>query len=421
MPLLRSLGLMDAIVAARFVRAGAPNISWAGHKSSAKAFAPDAPEGFQVDRAVFDELLLRHAASSGAHVLRGSTAIGTTRTDGAAWMLEANDATGRFEVSARFLLDCAGAAGFSPGSRSRTRMMPATFALYAYWGGHGMDSARIHVEAGSDRWYWAAPLADGLANVAVFVGPDALGSRNEPLHDIYVRLLKSSDLLRGCVNGARVSDVRACSAAADVRNDIVGDGYLRAGDAALRIDPLSAQGVHMAMTSALQAAIVAATILRERGKSALATGFYLRQIRCWTDDYLDISRSFYADHAVVEPTPFWQLRSGGVAPGSLGSNAVLDPDQHLTIPPDVRLVETGVLGADRIESALAFDHADLARPIAFINDVNAEQISSLLGSPATASDFAVRLLPVMSEEEAMNSVHELWRRGILRETPAAAR
>src|SRR5262245_15077873 len=76
----RALGCADLIAEAGFVEAHGARFSSHDGRSEqyadfSRAVETPRPQGWQVPRARFDELLLRHAEKSGAHVLQGTRAL----------------------------------------------------------------------------------------------------------------------------------------------------------------------------------------------------------------------------------------------------------------------------------------------------------------------------------------------------------
>ena len=68
-PLLHHLGVGDAVAEAGFATVRQVNIAWAGERSERRA--PPGMAGLNVDRSVFDTLLLHAAVEAGAHTRLG--------------------------------------------------------------------------------------------------------------------------------------------------------------------------------------------------------------------------------------------------------------------------------------------------------------------------------------------------------------
>ena len=79
----------------------------------------------------------------------------------------------------------------------------------------------------------------------------------------YSGLLRQFRTLKLEQFGRQCSDPQACDAASHHAEDPIGDHYIRLGDSCFSVDPLSSQGVHLALQSGLQGAVIVNTILRK--------------------------------------------------------------------------------------------------------------------------------------------------------------
>ena len=86
--------------------------------------------------------------------------------------------------------------------------------------------------------------------------------------------------------------------------------FLLVGDAGLFIDPLSSEGVHKAMASALTGAVVVNTLLRRPTMRTHALGFYTqRQFQTYASHYQQ-SLDYYRQEQRWPDSPFWRARVG---------------------------------------------------------------------------------------------------------------
>jgi hypothetical protein len=110
----------------------------------------------------------------------------------------------------------------------------------------------------------------------------------------------------------------------------VGNDWIRVGDAAMAVDPLSGNGIFQALSSALQAPAVINTLINHPERAGLAKQFHEARIEGLFYRFARIGRDFYAQESQWPTNPFWQGRSQW-------------PDQvplHLDVTPDQ--VTTGV-------------------------------------------------------------------------------
>ena len=268
--LLGLVGLREQIDAARFFRPRTAFVRWENAETEVKDFG--AAPGYQVDRGRFDQILLGAAADADVRVLQPVTARRPRRRPGGGWVIPMCRDGREFVLTARYCADACGRPSLLGGKRAR--LSPRTIALYAYWTGTDLGGCETRVEAGEAEWYWGAPLPDGTINAAVFLDPRRCAALSRAsIEDFYRSLMTRSVLLHVCLNGAIVGRVKACDATSSVADPLVGEDFLRLGDAAVTIDPLSSQGVQTAIVTALQAAAVINTTLRRPADTAHALEF----------------------------------------------------------------------------------------------------------------------------------------------------
>lgn len=216
--------------------------------------------GCAVRRTELDVWLLEHAMAAGARfesgvVVRGPLVTSAEGSQVRGIVLTARGATDRVTRMPAALVIAA------DGSRSslarslqlvadRVRTRRWAFGVYA-GGVEGVgDFGEMHVRRGA--YLGIAPLADGLANVCMVTGPRPDGRR--PL-EVIERLIASEPALAArfrratFVGRPRVLGPLAVNAtAAGV------DGLLLAGDAAGFVDPMTGDGLHLAIRGAMLAA-----------------------------------------------------------------------------------------------------------------------------------------------------------------------
>ncbi|MDQ6700668.1 MAG: FAD-dependent oxidoreductase [Acidobacteriota bacterium] len=166
LPLLDALGLRDRIESAPFLRPDRAIVRWSDATDHLKSMPGD--PGFQVDRGLFDQLLVEEAREAGVKVLQPATGLRPARLRDR-WIVPVRGENGYGpQVRARFVVDASGRRSVQPGVKKR-RSAP-TLALYGYWRHMSLNGSQTRVEASECEWYWGAPLPDGTFNAAVFLG-----------------------------------------------------------------------------------------------------------------------------------------------------------------------------------------------------------------------------------------------------------
>ena len=214
---------------------------------------------------------------------------------------------------------------------------------------------------------------------------------------------------------------------------------LRIGDAAATLDPLSSQGLVVALTSAIQGAIAVHTVLRRPESTGAAIAFCEQRQREVIERDQRHAGVYYARQAAETPTAFWRARATPVPPGPGPGNARnpgrrIGGEHWIRLDPAARLEPTPALTACFIEQRPALVHPALDRPIAFIGDTPVSELLQPLlatSSPALGVAYAppeLRLAELMSRwhrllpaGHAIAFLDNLIARGVLVARPAAAR
>ena len=89
---------------------------------------------------------------------------------------------------------------------------------------------------------------------------------------------------------------------------LVGDNWIRVGDAAMAVDPLSGNGLFQALSSSLQAPAVIRTLRRSPEQAPLAQAFHRRRITHLFQRFARIGRDFHASEQQWPEARFWQTR-----------------------------------------------------------------------------------------------------------------
>jgi len=214
----------------------------------------------------------------------------------------------------------------------------------------------------------------------------------------YCDLLRQFRTLNAERLGAQCSDAQACDASSQHSADPVGDRHIRLGDACFSVDPLSSQGVHLALQSGLQGAIVVNTMLRRSGNSDVAQRFFRTRVAGLIDRYTSRTTQEYARVAAVRADAFWQERAGktpvleseSAAPAQEPSPCA--PSDWVVVSPEVTIDAAPVLDAMFVEVRQVVRHPNIDDSgVAYVDGV----------------DLA-RLLPLLPGRVAYRDIPNLW-------------
>lgn len=273
--ILDLLGVRQKIEAAGFVRKPGAQIDWGGERWRLDfgELSGQHVYSFQVDRAVFDQLLLAHARTEGVQVFEGHEVTSIGWIDGrcrrADWSLCDGNASGAIRFD--YLVDASGRAGLVSTRYEKNRRYNSVFkniAIWGYWEGvdNGDEDFRGAIRVGSipEGWVWLIPLKDGRTSVGVVVHKDYLRERRrQGIPAVYQGCIQESPLASHVLAPGRlVSEIRVETDYSYGSSSFSGDGYFVCGDAACFLDPLLSTGVHLATFSALLAAAAIGSTIR---------------------------------------------------------------------------------------------------------------------------------------------------------------
>ncbi|OLL30152.1 FAD-dependent oxidoreductase [Burkholderia sp. SRS-W-2-2016] len=266
MAYLEEAGMLQAVVEAGFqYKNGAYFVYRDQHSSFDFRDKHSAGWGttYQVERAQFDDLLIRCAAAQGADVRFGHT-VRAVQT-GATPRLDVVDEAGHeYQVEARFVLDASGFGRVLPrllNLESPTRM-PTRAAIFSHVrDGLTLDAAdrnKICIATHPERrdvWFWMIPLAGGRSSVGCVAEASFLEVPDAEREATLRALIRQEPTLNRLIGDAPflMPVNRIGGYAANVER-LHGPGYALLGNAGEFLDPVFSSGVTIALRSAHLAA-----------------------------------------------------------------------------------------------------------------------------------------------------------------------
>ncbi|CAG9238136.1 Putative halogenase [Burkholderia gladioli] len=261
---------------------------------------------WQVDRATYDDILLRNASRQGVEVVEGATVkrilFEGARAVAAQWMRAGEGELHTVEFD--YVIDASGRHGLLSQQHFDMRQQHEVFrnvAVWSYWSGAQLlpnsPEGAINVVSAPDGWWWHIPLGKERYSVGMVTHRNAF-LRDRPGFDsldaYYHDRLRQSPAIHGVTAGAsQVASVKVEQDYSYVSQRFCGPGYLIVGDAACFLDPLLSTGVHLAQYSAM---IAAATIIsvskREIGEAEGWTFFEYIYRRAYTRMLVLVSRMY---------------------------------------------------------------------------------------------------------------------------------
>jgi flavin-dependent dehydrogenase len=264
----RALGVHEAIVEAGFVKkwgASFRTVDGANEQYADFQVAVEtpSPQTFQVPRATFDEILLRHSERSGVKVLEGHRALDAAFEADGVMLRFAGPEGIEQAVRAGFVVDASGRTGFLTKKLGRHEFDPMlrNIAVHAQYEGipraEGRRAGDIRMFTRSDMgWIWLIPLSDTVTSVGAVI-PQAVHRRESKAipEDSLAHYLSGTAGLAGLLAQARrVSPARFDADYSYLGTRLTGDRWVAVGDAAAFLDPIFSTGVLLAMQGGLEAA-----------------------------------------------------------------------------------------------------------------------------------------------------------------------
>jgi flavin-dependent dehydrogenase len=355
----------DEILTRIPVRAGLPALRlWEG-RAPERMTAAERGLGVMVDRGAFDTELLRLAALRGIEVIQPA---------------RARRKHGRVEIEGKgarwaeaVVIDARGRA--APGPRVAT----GARTMASYVDDPSATAFETRIEAVPQGWLWGAPLPGGGVRTLGFCDPKL--ARRGPAAALSA-LVAEARLFEPCSPGLRV---RSCDATPNVVIAEEPVTWIRAGEAAFTLDPLSSTGVERALRHGMQAAVAAHTLLRG-GDPELVAAFLRARIAESVASHVRWSHEHYA--RVAAQGSFWHARAVpwrpdgdspllreigrglALAPASDEAVSALDVERlwaaELRVSPDASVVPVPCVVGDEVRAHPAIVHPRLDRPVAFV-------------------------------------------------------
>ena len=257
--------------------------------------------GWHLDRARFDDMLREAARHAGADVCDSAVVSCSRGSQG--WSVQVGAERGARTLG-RWAIDATGrAAWLARQTGARRERSDRLVALVRFAAGPGSGETRTLIEAQAYGWWYAAPLPDNRAIVALFTDPDLLPGGARARAQLWDRSFAATRLISSFASFS-TSPLYGFPASSARSSLCAGHDWIAIGDAAQSHDPLSGQGIVKAMISAMRAAEFVAA-----GRQAPAD---IEEFRDTCDreyeQYLMLRRAHYRREQRWPGQPFWRRR-----------------------------------------------------------------------------------------------------------------
>lgn len=236
---------------------------------------------FQVDRAIYDKILLDHSREYGCQVFEQARVskivsngdrieniiVQPTGTSSA-------DLDQETTVKARYYVDASGGESLlrrTMGIGIQSPTLLRNIAIWDYWENAewaekiGVGGTFVYVMSIDWGWLWFIPLGPTRTSLGLVTSAEYFKQSGKTTEELYVQAIAEQPLIKGLVaNGRREGNVRATKDWSFVADRLYGENWFLAGDSGGFADPILAAGLTLAQTGGKR---VAYSILElERGE-----------------------------------------------------------------------------------------------------------------------------------------------------------
>ena len=326
LPVLEELGVMPAIEAAGFLKKYGATMVWGSGNEPWSWYFRETnrthPHAYQVFRPAFDQILLENSAKHGVDVRQRHRVLEVSPllhldAERAPLSVRYQDEAGReATLSASFVVDASGQMGLIGRALGLRKADPhfQNLATYGYFEGcerlPAPDETNIFIEAYEHGWFWMIPLHTGQMSVGAVVD-HRYGSES-------IRELGLEEYFRAQIAAApnarrMLRDASLVGGPTIIRDwsyqsaEVVGAGWVLAGDAACFVDPLFSTGVHLALSAGVLASAYVTTALKDPAMALPAAEVYKELYYSQYNLFRQLAGLFYATNRTVD-SYFWEAR-----------------------------------------------------------------------------------------------------------------
>ena len=305
MPIFEEMGVMPALQAANFMPKHGGRFSLAtGNQENAITFAKgrftNEPIAMQVERSVFDKILLDHARESGAEVREGWKVLDYAIShDGGVTVKACGDYEESFHAS--FLLDASGLVNFTANKEKLRRFYPNLQKVAIYGHFTGVDftgregqKTETHIACFGDSWFWIIPFSKKKVSIGLVLDRSKLKESDLNPEQLFQQAVDSSaSISQMMANAAKIGIIHVTSDYSYSNDQLVSSRLIRIGDAVGFLDPVFSSGVYLACVTARAGASSAIDALESNQCLSSSMQQYEKETRDNLKRYREVIELFY--------------------------------------------------------------------------------------------------------------------------------
>ena len=331
-PMLSELVKWDSFLATDPISSYGIKSAWGGNDLMSTSFISSPfGSGWHIDRQIFDRMLCNFAAAEGVVVLYSSNVTDIVPKENVeeGWILKIRHSNNEkikdkrkrvlsteASFQARSIIN---ATGRSPvliqKLRAKQIIYDSLVGLAARFQVIGEPVASFTlIEATEDGWWYSAPLPHGGCIVVLMTDADIMARNHLNYSEVWMDYFNKTEHTKTRLFRCRLLEGLKIFSASSRRltRHTYDYKWLAVGDAALAVDPLSANGIFFALRSGRQGAHAIDHWLSGNPSDVL---IYEQELDKERDQYLKNRYYYYELERRWPNAPFWQRRS---APKSIG-------------------------------------------------------------------------------------------------------
>lgn len=242
-----------------------PVEKWRDEPRPAKYEGQRRHTAFQVDRSLYDTILLNKARQWGAEVREETTVAKVHTSQGPNGpRVEGYELENGEMITARYYIDGSGVVGLvrrALGVETDAPKALRNIATWDYWQNTewaveiGVGGTRIQVQSLSYGWIWFIPIGPTRTSIGLICPSEYYKNCGKTPEQLYLDALHEQPDVRKLIQNAKRENIlQSCKDWSHLARNLIGDNWILAGDTAGFADPILSAGMTLAHSAAREAA-----------------------------------------------------------------------------------------------------------------------------------------------------------------------
>lgn len=286
---------LDFLSDAEFTEAARPGV-YQGQRAAT---------AFQVDRSIYDHILLDHAASLGCDVFQEAEVVVVSAEGDFVTGLAVRQAEkGDFKVKARWYVDGTGEKGVLRRALNLPTDTPTTLRNIAFWDywnharwaeRYADVATRIQVMSLGWGWMWFIPVGETRTSVGLVLPADYYKATGKRPEELYLQAVSEEPLIAELTATAtREGKFETTKDWNYLTGRLSGENWFLIGDSCGFADPILSAGLTLAQTSGRKAAYSILELMRKRFPPAWLKEQYSEGHRAQIREHMRFAEFWYA-------------------------------------------------------------------------------------------------------------------------------